>query len=112
MEDWVSIRNIRTKNPKLGTRKIAKLLGISRNTIKKALDSEDAPKYKSTTTAINEHVLPFEKFIKEAFLTKKLKASRILKDIISKGYKGSCPSEATTPQGKARGQICTLCIYS
>ncbi len=30
MEDWVSIRNIRAKNPKLGTRKIAKLLGIRR----------------------------------------------------------------------------------
>jgi transposase len=89
MEDWVSIRNIRAKNPKLGTRKIAKLLGISRNTVKKVLASDNAPKYKGTTTAINEHVLPFEKFIKEAFLIKKLKASRILKDIISKGYKGS-----------------------
>jgi len=89
MEDWVSIRNIRAKNPKLGTRKIAEMLGISRNTVKKALASENAPKYKSNTPAINEHVLPFEGFIKEAFLVKKLKVSRILKDIISKGYKGS-----------------------
>jgi len=89
MEDWVSIKNLKTKNPNLGTRRIAELLGVSRNTVKKALASEDIPKYKSTTTAINEHVLPFEGFIKESFLTKKLKASRILKDIISKGYKGS-----------------------
>ena len=89
MEDWVSIKNLRAKNPKLGTRKIAELLGVSRNTVKKALASEEAPKYKSRTTAINKHVLPFEAFIKESFLKKKLKASRILKDIISKGYKGS-----------------------
>jgi len=89
MEDWVSIKNLRAKNPKLGTRKIADLLGVSRNTVKKALASEDVPKYKSTTTAINEHILPFKGFIKESFLVKKLKASRILKDIISKGYKGS-----------------------
>ena len=37
MEDWVSIKNLKTKNPKLGTRKIADLLGVSRNTVKKAL---------------------------------------------------------------------------
>lgn len=37
MEDWVSIKNIKAKNPKLGTRKIAELLGISRNTVKKLL---------------------------------------------------------------------------
>ncbi len=89
MEDWVSIRNIRAKNPKLGTRKIAELLGISRNTVKKALSCDEMPRYKSKTTAINEHVLPFEEFIKESFLKKRLKASRILKDIQSKGYKGS-----------------------
>ncbi len=89
MEDWVSIRNIRAKNPKLGTRKIAELLGISRNTVKKALSSDDMPTYKSRKVAINEHVLPFEDFIKQSFLKKKLKASRILKDIKSKGYKGS-----------------------
>jgi len=89
MEDWVSIRNIRAKNPKLGTRKIAELLGISRNTVKKALSSDDMPIYKSKKVAINEYVLPFEDFIKQSFFKKKLKASRILKDIKSKGYKGS-----------------------
>ena len=38
---------------------------------------------------INEHVVPFVDFIKESFLKKNLKASRILKDIKSKGYAGS-----------------------
>jgi transposase len=89
MEDWVSIRNIKAKNPKLGTRKIAELLGVSRNTVKKALKSDDAPVYNRGVPKINVHIEPFEGFIKEAFLTKHLKASRILKDIQSKGYKGS-----------------------
>ena len=89
MEDWVSIKNIRAKNPDLGTRKIASLLGVSRNTVKKALKSEEAPQYNRGVTKVNEQVAPFVGFIKESFLTKKLKASRILKDIKSKGYQGS-----------------------
>jgi len=89
MEDWVSIRNIRSKNPKLGTRKIAELLGVSRNTVKKALSCDKAPAYNRGVTKINEQVEPFEGFIKESFLKKHFKASRILKDIRSKGYQGS-----------------------
>jgi len=89
MEDWVSIRNIRAKNPKLGTRKIAELLGISRNTVKKALQSDVAPEYNRGVKKVNGHVKPFEGFIKEAFLKRHLKASRILKDIQSKGYAGT-----------------------
>ena len=76
MEDWVSIRNIKAKNPKLGTRKIAELLGISRNTVKKALKSDGAPAYHRGVIKINAYIEPFEGFIKEAFLKKHLKASR------------------------------------
>jgi len=89
MEDWVSIRNLKSKNPKLGTRKIAKLLGISRNTVKKALANDEAPEYNRGVKKVNENVEPFVGFIKDAFLKKSLKASRILKDIKSKGYQGS-----------------------
>jgi hypothetical protein len=32
MEDWVTIRNIKRRNPKMGTREIAKIVGCSRNT--------------------------------------------------------------------------------
>ena len=81
MEDWVSIRNIKAKNPKLGTRKIAELVGISRNTVKKALKSDEAPAYNRGVIKVNEHIEPFEGFIKESFLKKHLRASRILKDI-------------------------------
>lgn len=87
MEDWVRIRNIRSKNPTLGTSKIAELLGISRNTVKQALSCDEALEYNRGVTKINEQVEPFEVFIKESFLKKNLKASHILKDIQSKGYK-------------------------
>lgn len=89
MEDWVTIRNLKKKNPNLGTRTIAEMLGISRNTVKKALNSDELPQYNRGQKKINEHIVPFEDFIKASFLKKNLKASRILKDIRSKGYQGS-----------------------
>lgn len=89
MEDWVTIRNLKKKNPNLGTRTIAEMLGISRNTVKKALRSDELPQYNRGEKKINEHIIPFVSFIKESFLKKNLKASRILKDIRSKGYQGS-----------------------
>lgn len=89
MEDWVTIRNLKKKNPNLGTRRIADMLGISRNTVKKALKSDKEPAYNRDEKKINENVEPFIDFIKESFLKKNLKASRILKDMESKGYKGS-----------------------
>ena len=89
MEDWVTIRNLKKKDPNLGTRTIALMLGISRNTVKKALASDELPLYNRGEKKINEAVEPFIDFIKESFLKKNLKASRILKDIKSKGYRGS-----------------------
>ena len=46
MEDWVTIKNLKKRNPELGTRQIASLLGISRNTVKKALQRSEVPEYK------------------------------------------------------------------
>ena len=89
MEDWVTIRNLKSKNPNLGIRKIALMLGISKNTVKKALRSEEYPSYNRGEKKINETIIPYVDFIKESFLKKNLKASRILKDIEKKGYKGS-----------------------
>lgn len=89
VEDWVTIRNLKKKNPDLGTRTIANMLGISRNTVKKALKSEELPLYNRGEKKVNKYIVPFVDFIKESFLKKNLKASRILKDIKSKGYQGS-----------------------
>ena len=48
MEDWITIKNLKKHNPKLGTRKIADLMQISRNTVKSALASDSGPVYERT----------------------------------------------------------------
>lgn len=88
MEDWITIRNLKKRNPRLGSRKIAELLGISRNTVKRALAMETAPTY-SRQQQTNPNIEPVSEFIKEHYLVKKHKVSRILKDLQSKGFTGS-----------------------
>jgi len=69
MEKWVTIKNLKKSNPSMGTRKIAELAGVSRNTVKKVLRSDGAPidKKDNKGVKINEHIKPFESFIKESF---------------------------------------------
>ena len=88
MEDWVTIQNLKRRNPKMGTRKIAKLVGCSRNTVKAALKKELYKPYQKEEK-INPHIRPFEHFIEESIQIKKLRGSRVLEDIKAKGYKGS-----------------------
>ena len=88
MEDWVTIINLKKRNSELGTRGIARLLGISRNTVRNALRSEEAPKYERKTK-INPDIKPFENYIWQGLTQRRLRKSRVLEDIKSKGYKGS-----------------------
>jgi len=90
MENSTAILSLKKTNPTMGTRTIADLVGVSRNTVKKVLKDDGAPMDKNQgVKKLNVNIEPFEGFIKESFLKKNLKASRILKDIQSKGYKGS-----------------------
>ena len=61
MEDWITIRNLKKRNPKLGTRSIAKQLDLSRNTVKNVLRSEDPPSYK-IKPYINPELKPFQEY--------------------------------------------------
>ena len=88
MEDWITIRNLKKRNPNMGTKTIAKKLGLSRNTVKKALRSEDPPAYKRKAYT-NPELEPFHDFIMEKYFVKKLKGSRVLNDLRSKGCKVS-----------------------
>ena len=88
MEDWVTIKNLKSKNPSLGSRMIANLLGISRNTVKRALKSQNGPIY-LRKEKINPEITPFESLIDELYWKNKFKGSRILNEIRSKGFRGS-----------------------
>ena len=88
MEDWVTIRNIKKRNPSLGTRKIAEILEISRNTVKRALRSETYPGYQREKK-VYEKLKPFHDFIKESYLLKNQRISVIITNLRSKGYEGS-----------------------
>ena len=87
VEDWVTIRTLKARKPELGSRAIAELLGISRNTVKNALANDRAPQYQRQTT-VNPQIEPFTEFIRDSYLVKHLRVSRILADMRSKGYKG------------------------
>ena len=88
MEDWVTIKNLKARNPDMGTRKIAHLLGISRNTVRKALESKKVPKYQRKEI-INPAIVPYVDIINTMYWQKHFKGSRILNEITSKGFKGS-----------------------
>lgn len=85
MEDWVTIRNIKKKNNTIGTRKIARMLGISRNTVKRALASEEYPTC-TRTGKVNEQIEPFAGFIKESYIVRRQKVSVIIGNLRSKGF--------------------------
>ncbi|MBC2698413.1 MAG: hypothetical protein HF975_12575 [ANME-2 cluster archaeon] len=84
MEDWITIKNLKKRNSKMGTRSISKQLDLSRNTVKNALRSEDPPAYKRKPYT-NPELQPFQGYIIEQYFVKKLKGSRVLNDLRSKG---------------------------
>lgn len=87
MEDWVTIKNLKAKNPSMSFRQIGKFLNLSHNTVKKALKEECPPEYKRAEK-LNPDIEPFKEVIFEMANVKKFKGSRILEEIRSKGFKG------------------------
>ena len=88
MEDWVTIRSLKKKNPLMGTRKIAKLTGLSRNTVRRAVASEACPRY-HREQVVSPVIDPFPEYIRESYLVKRQKTSVIIANIRSKGFAGS-----------------------
>lgn len=88
MEDWVTIKNLRAKNPSISFRAIANLLGISHNTVKRAISRDSPPKY-VRAEKLSEAIVPFEEVIFNMVNVKKFRGSRVLEEIKSKGYTGS-----------------------
>lgn len=88
MEDWFAIKRIKDNNPNFSNRKLGRLLNISHNTVKKVLNSEKGPSYERKEY-INPELLKFKDIIEEGIIGNGLCKSRILEDLLSKGYKGS-----------------------
>lgn len=86
MEAWTTIRYLKAKGKSI--RWIARELGISRNTVRKALRGEKVPKY-SRRLSMNPALLPYVEEIKEMYLVHKFIGTRILKEIRKMGYSGS-----------------------
>jgi transposase len=88
MEQWVTIKTLKKQNPDLGTRQLARLVGVSRNTVKRALTQEQEPSYVRTPVP-NPELEPFIEYIFERLVVKGLVGSRVLNEVRSKGYTGS-----------------------
>ena len=43
MEDWVTIKTLKAKNPDMSLREICKLVNVSPNTVRKALNKNSPP---------------------------------------------------------------------
>jgi transposase len=88
MEQWVTIKTLKKQNPDLGTRQLARLVGVSRNTVKRALTQDHEPTY-VRPCVMNPELEPFTEYIFERLVVKELVGSRVLNEIRSKGYTGS-----------------------
>ncbi|MHA1910273.1 MAG: IS21 family transposase [Candidatus Kariarchaeaceae archaeon] len=88
MEDWVSIQTLKKKNPSMSNRELGKLLHVSHNTVKRALEKQAPPEYERKEK-LSEKLTPFKEVIFKMLNVSKFKGSRILEEIKSKGYTGS-----------------------
>jgi len=86
-EEWLSIKTLKQKGH--SQRQIAKILGISRNTVKKHLTNTKQPSYKREAPYLSV-IDNFKDYIQER-LEKypKLSADRIYREITEKGFSGS-----------------------
>lgn len=86
VEKWVTIKNLAREG--YGKRTIARMLGISRNTVRRALASEEPPRY--TRQKQNETKLdPYKDQVEYMYLEQNLIGTRIFEEIVAKGYTGS-----------------------
>jgi len=84
LEEWVDIRSMR--NNGYSIRRIARELGISRNTVKKALGMVSSPKYERKP--MPSKLDPFRDYLKKRIEDYDLPATRLLEEIKVMGYTG------------------------
>lgn len=71
MEDGVTIKNLKAKNPSMSLRQIAGFLHVSHLTMKKALKGESPTLYKRPEK-LNPDIEPFKEVIFEMAIVKRI----------------------------------------
>ena len=85
MEQWTTIRYLQAQG--MGIREIAREVGVSRQSVRRALAAESPPRYKrhpSRTTKLE----PYRAMVRELSLGKHLIGTRILRELKAAGYDG------------------------
>ena len=86
VEAWTTIRYLKAQG--IGTRSIARELGISRNTVRRAICSDSPPKYQRLPY-VNPKLEPLRESIQRMLVNDHFIGTRILKEIRLRGYDGS-----------------------
>ena len=86
MQQWAAIRQLNEQG--YGKRTIARMLGISRNAVRRVLKQEDIPRYERKIFPVKK-ADPFQGLIKEMLWEKEFIGTRILTEIEKEGYTGS-----------------------
>ena len=86
MEAWATVRYLKARG--LGTRRIAREVGLARNTVRRAIRSETPPKY-CRPPRPNPKLEPFRETIRRMLVLDHFIGSRILKELRLLGYDGS-----------------------
>lgn len=85
MNEWFTIRTLKSKG--VGIKKIARQLGISRNTVRKYLRGDKPPQY-IKILRVNDVLAPYADEIK-VMIAKDFIGSRILEELRKEGYQGA-----------------------
>lgn len=85
MEEWFTIKTLKENG--VGIKKIARQLGLSRNTVRKYLRGERLPEYAKQGRR-NQAIVPFWEDIK-LMLVNEFIGSRIYQELRQKGYRGT-----------------------
>ena len=85
VEEWTTIRTLRAKGN--SQRKIASLLNISRNTVKRALQSDEIPKYQCNQQQQSQ-LEPFREQIERMLFVDHFIGSRIFNELKNLGFQG------------------------
>jgi transposase len=85
VEEWTTIRTLHAKGQ--SQRSIARLLNISRNTVKRALQGDHVPKYQRAKTS-DSQLEPFREQIEQMLFVDQFIGSRIFNELKKLGFQG------------------------